>query len=105
MGWKVSMPNDITLHGWFTVNPSIKVEITTKNPEDFFFLNFDNCMFETIADQTNSYARNRISSIMQGRDPIQQLDGLTNKKHNRLHSWKDLNAADIKLFMAHIIVM
>ena len=51
------------------------------------------------------HARNRISSIMWGRDLIQQLDDPTNKKHNRLHSWKDLNVADIKLFMAHVIVM
>ena len=50
-------------------------------------------MFETIADQTNASARNRISSITHGRDLIQQ------------RSWKDLNVADIKLFMAHVIVM
>ena len=62
-------------------------------------------MFETIADQTNAYARNKISSITCGRDLIQQLNDPTNKKHNHIHSWKDLNAADIKLFMAHIIVM
>ena len=62
-------------------------------------------MFETIADQTNAYVRDRISSIMCGRDLIQQLDDPTNKKHNRLHSWKDLNEVDIKLFMAHVIVI
>ena len=62
-------------------------------------------MFETIADQTNAYARNRISSITWGRDLIQQLDDPTNKKHNHLHSWEDLNGADIKLFMVHVIVM
>ena len=105
MGWKVSTADDIPLQGLFTINPSLKVEMTTKNPEDFFFLNFDYCMFETIADQTNCYARNRISSITWGRDLIQQPDDPTNKKHNHLHSWKDLNAADIKLFMAHVIVM
>ena len=79
--------------------------MTTKNPEDFFFLNFDDCMFKTIADQTNAYVRNRISSITHGRNPIQQLDDPTNKKHNHLYSWKDVSAADIKLFMAHVIVM
>ena len=62
-------------------------------------------MFETIADQTNSYARNRTSSIMWGKDLIQLLDDPTNKKHNHLHSRNDLNAADIKLFLAHVIVM
>ena len=62
-------------------------------------------MFETIADQTNACARNKNSSIMHGRDLIQQLDDPTNKKHNHLHSWKDISAADIKLFMARVIVM
>ena len=100
MGWKVSMPDDIPLQGPFTVNAGLKVQMTTKNLEDFFFLNFDDRMFETIADQTNAYARNRISPITRGRDLIQQLDDPTNKKHNCLHSWKDLYVADIKLFMA-----
>ena len=68
-------------------------------------MNFDDHVFETVADQTNSYARNRTSLMTQGRDMIQQLDDPTNKKHNHLHSWKDLNAADIKLFMAHVIVL
>ena len=92
MGLKVSSPDDIPLQGLFTVNPSLKVEMTTKNPKGFFFFNFDDHMFETIADH------------MHDRDPIQQLDYPTNKKHNHLHSWKDVNAADIKLFMAHVIV-
>ena len=45
------------LQGPCTVNPSLKVEMTTKNLEDFFYLNFDDCMFETLADQTNDYVR------------------------------------------------
>ena len=105
VGWKVSFPDEMPLQGPFIVNASLKVEMTTKNLEDFFFLNLDDCMFKTIADQANAYARNRISSIMYGRDLIQQLDDPINKKHNHLHSWKDINAADIKLFMAHVIVM
>ena len=54
MGWKVTMPDDISLQGLFTRNPGLKVEMTTKNLEDFCFLSFDDCMFETITDQTNS---------------------------------------------------
>ena len=96
MGWKVSLPDDIPLQGPFTINPGLKVEMTTKNLEDFFFFfDFDDHMFETIADQTNTYTRNRISSIMHGRDLRQQLGDPANKKHNHLHSWKDLNVADI----------
>ena len=77
-GWKLSHPGEMPLQGPFTINAGLKVEMTTKNLEDFFFLNFDDHMFETIADQTNASARNRISSITHGRDPIQQLDDPTN---------------------------
>ena len=66
---------------------------------------FDNCMFETIADETNKYARNRIAHITNGRDPIEQIDDPSNRMYNRLYKWKDVNASDIKLFMAHVIVM
>ena len=105
MGWKVSLPDEMSLQGHFIINAGLKVEMTTKNPEDFFLKNFDDRMFETIADQTNSYARNRIFLSTCGRDLIQQLDHPTNEKHNCLHSWKNVNAADIKFFMAHFIVM
>ena len=53
-------------------------------PENFFNLMFDDHMFETIADETNKYARNRIADIANGRDPIEQLDDPSNKRYNRL---------------------
>ena len=105
MGWKVSVPDEMPLQGPSIINASLKVEMNKKSGRFLFFLNFDDCMLETIADQTNAYARNRISPIMCGRDLIQQLHDPTNKKHNLLHSWKDVNSANIKIFMAHVIVM
>ena len=70
MGWKVSVPDEMPLQGPFIINVGLKVEMTTKNLEDYFFKNFNDCMFRTIADQSNAYARNRISSITCGRDLI-----------------------------------
>ena len=66
---------------------------------------FDERMFETIAERTNDYARNQIANITQGRDPFEQMDSSSNKKHNSLYNWKDLAAADIMLFVGRIIIM
>ena len=33
------------------------------------------------------------------------MDDPSNRSCNRLYKWKDVNASDIKLFMAHVIVM
>ena len=43
----------------------------SRKPEDFFYLMFDERMFETIADETNSYARNQIGTIAQGMNAFQ----------------------------------
>ena len=93
------------LQGPFTARQGLNADMATKKPEDFFNLMFDNHMFETIADETNKYARNRIAHITNGRNPIEQMDNPSNRRYKRLYKWKDVNALDIKLFMAHVIVM
>ena len=40
MGWKVSVIDEMPLQGPFIINAGLKVEMTTKNLEDFFFLKF-----------------------------------------------------------------
>ena len=40
MGWKVSAPDETPLQGPFIINAGLKVEMTTKNLEDFFFFKF-----------------------------------------------------------------
>ena len=40
-------------------------------------------MSETIADETDKYARNGIAHITNDRDPIEQMDDPSNKKYNR----------------------
>ena len=52
----------------------------SKRPKDFFYLMFDDRMFDTVADRTNEYARNKILNVMQGREPCEQMDDLSNKK-------------------------
>ena len=104
-GWSRPFPDDMPLQGPFTARQGLNIDMATKKPEDFFNLMFDDRMFDTIADETNKYARDRIVHITNGRDPIEQIDDPSNARYNRLFNWKDVNASDIKLFMAHVIVM
>ena len=101
-GWTRLFPDDMPLQGPFTARQALNMDMATKKPEDFFNLIFNNHMFETIADKTNRYVRNKIAHITNSRDPIEQMDDPSNRRYNRLYKWKDVNASDIKLFMAHV---
>ena len=74
-------------------------------PEDFFNDIFDKRMFIIMAEETNNYACQKIRQIMQGRDHFQQIDHYTYRQHARLGTWRDINASDIKIFIAHLLVM
>ena len=62
-------------------------------------------MFTIIAEETNRYARQQITRIMDGRDQIEQIEHHSHRKHARLGTWRDVNEEDIKIFIAHILVM
>ena len=40
-----------------------------------------------------------------GKDPIQLIDQPNYTKHHRLSRWNDINESDVKIFLAHVIVM
>ena len=42
---------------------------------------------------------------MQGRDHFQQIDHHSHRQHACLRTWRDINASDIKIFIAHLLVM
>ena len=42
---------------------------------------------------------------MQGRDHFQQIDHHSHRQQARLRTWRDINASDIKIFIAHLLVM
>ena len=42
---------------------------------------------------------------MQGRDHFQQIDHYSHRQHARLGTSRDINASDIKIFIAHLLVM
>ena len=79
--------------------------IESNKPEDFFNAFFDTNMWTTIAEETNRYARQTIAKNQGGNDIIEATSIGNVKKYSRLNNWKDVNEGDIKVFMAHIIVL
>ena len=57
-GWIWPIKDEMPDQEPFTQVKSLKIDMESWKPEDFFHLMFDEHMFETIADKTNSYARN-----------------------------------------------
>ena len=47
----------------------------------------------------------QIVRIMGRRDEIQQLEHYSHKTHTRLGMWRDINEADIKIFITRILIM
>ena len=48
----------------------------------------------------------RIGIFFTGRqDPIELLDRPGYQRHHRLYNWTDVNASDIKIFLAHVIAV
>ena len=104
-GW-IKIDNDqIPDQCQFTGNPGLNMNTTSRNPEDFFNNLFDERMYTILAEETNNYARQKIRKVMENRDPFQQMDHYSYKQHACLGTWKDLNSSDIKIFIAHILVM
>ena len=62
-------------------------------------------MFTIIAKETNNYAHQQMVRIMGGRDQIQQIEHYSYNRHTRLGMWRDINESDIKIFIAHILIM
>ena len=98
-GWEKIEPDVIPDHGPLTGIQGINMGGgNSREPEDFFNDLFEERMFTIMADETNNYARRKITEIMAGRDHVQQMDHYSHHQHARLGQWKDLNPSDMKFF-------
>ena len=89
----------------FTDTPGLNFKTHLHEPEEFFNQLFDHQMFTIMAEETNNYARQQIVRIMGGRDQIQQIEYHSHQRHARLGTWRDINESDIKIFIAHVLIM
>ena len=74
-----------------------------RSPESFFNLLFDHAMWETIADNTNSYAHKKRRNL--GENALQQMENPNYRRRSRLNDWKDIESKELKVFVAHLLIM
>ena len=104
-GWIRVENDEVPDHCHFIGHEGLNMNTVSCNPEDFFNNLFDDRMYTILTEETNKYARQQIMKVMGNRDPFQHMDHYSYQKHARLGTWKDLNSSDIKIFIAHLLVM
>ena len=104
-GWLKVENDQVPDHCHFIGNEGLNMNTTSRNPEDFFNNLFDDRMYTIMAEETNKYARQQIRKVMGSRDPFQHMDHYSYRQHACLSTWKDLNSSDIKIFLAHLLIM
>ena len=104
-GWMRVENNQVPDHGPFIEVEALNFSTDSRKPEDFFNQLFDKSMYTIMAQQTNAYAHDKIRGVLQGRDQFEQMDHYSHRQHARLGTWKNLNESDIKIFIAHLLIM
>ena len=79
------------------------IENPQMKPEVFFESLFDEHMWTIIADATNVYARSK--RVTQDGNHCTDPTHPDYKKFYRLNRWIDVTPSDIKMFLAHILIM
>lgn len=74
-----------------------------RQPEHFFEALFDQAMWTQIVDETNRYATGKIRQF--GPCPVSAMEHPNYKKYSRLNVWKEITENELKLFVAHLLLM
>ena len=101
--WIYEQSDQGPLCGPFLANSYSPVENPDKKPEVYFQALFDEHMWTIISDATNVYTLSKHTTP----DGNMCLDPThpQYKKHRRLNTWTDVTPSEIKMFMAHILLM
>lgn len=103
-GWEWVEKDPGASYGPFTGPSGLMIDVG-ETPQHYFDAFFDATMWHKIADETNKYARQSLAESRNGRDSIECLDDPQYRRKGRLNMWQDINASDLRIFMAHQIVM
>ena len=89
--------------GPFQGNSRTNISDPDGKPEVFLNSLFDDRMWTVLADSTNMYARSK--STRGGGNQCLDPTHPEYKKHCHLNAWSDCSTGDIKMFLAHILIM
>ena len=103
VGWVREQNDSGSSLGPFLEQSSTIIDLTNPVPELFFNQLFDDRMWTVISDATNHYAQSKCNTPQGNRctDPT-HAEYL---KHRRLNVWTDITPSDLKMFIAHNILM
>ena len=101
--WEYESIDSGPANGPFLETCRTPIEDPDGNPEVFFNELFDERMWSTIAQSTNTYAQSKANTPTGNRcsDPTNP----NYKKHCQLNTWTDITSSDVKIFFAHNIIM
>ena len=102
-GWEYKSNDSRPTYGPFLETCRTPIEDPNGNLKNFFNELFDECMWSTIAQATNIYAQSKAITSTGNRcsDPTNP----DYKKHCRLNTWTDITPSDVKIFLAHNIIV
>ena len=90
-------------YGPFLSSRYTNIQNPHRKPEFFFESLFDERMWTIVADATNVYARSK--RVTEHGDRCTDPTHPDYKKFCRLNGWVDVTPSDIKMFLAHILIM
>ena len=102
-GWTNERIDSGPSYGPFLSSRYTNIENPQRKPHVFFEALFDECMWTIIADATNVYARSK--TVTQAGNRCTDPTHPDYKKFCRLNQWIDVTPSDIKMFLAHILIM
>ena len=105
-GWTAPATDDSSAAAGFhfaTMPNQLQMDSDSRKPIDFFNALFDQQMWLQIADETNRYAAQRRQSL--GEDAFTECNHPNYRRYARLNKWRDTNPAELKKWVAHLILM
>ena len=106
MGWKkldIDTEEGLPPIPFMGLPGQLHMNTITRQPEDFFEALFDENMWEQIVQNTNEYAAKKRRSL--GEDAFLSMHHENYTKHKRTNYWKPVTVAELKIFIAHLIIM
>ena len=101
--WSNEIVDSGPSYGPFLTSSYTNIQNPQSKPEVFFESLFEERMWTIIAEATNMYARSK--RVTQSGDRCTDPTHPDYKKFCRLNGWKDVTPSDIKMFLAHILIM
>ena len=105
-GWKkldVDTEEGVAPIPFMGTSEQLHMTVDGRKPHDFFEALFDKNMWEELSQGTNEYAHKKLQKL--GNDAVERIEHPEYQRKARINFWKPVTASEMKIFIAHLIVM